>query len=207
MWLSHSRNPSKVMTEVIGIKGVSKDAKLLGEFLTCFAAATSTNHCDGVFLPKGAANFLGPSTYTQVIKEHTFFLMQVAMIPVNLAYNTWFAVIDPNSASDDLPISLNDHLLCQPWFLRIKSVMHNKCLIITTKPNLQVAPEWIDANLESMVWKSIRQALTCPPHFSCSDLTNQCTQPQANHMLTFWKSNSPLCQLWQYQKWPTHDPP
>jgi len=105
-WLSHGHDPSQVMTKVIRIKSVPKDAKLLGKFFTCFAAETSSDHHDGVFLPKGAANLLGPTTYTHVLKEHNFFLTQVATIPVNLEYNTWFAMIEPTSASDDRPISL-----------------------------------------------------------------------------------------------------
>jgi len=161
-WLSHGHDPSKVMTNVIGIKGTPKDAKLLGEFFTRFAAETNNDHRDGVFLPKGAANLLGPTTYERVLKEHNFFLMQVAMIPVNLEYNAWFAVIDPTAASDDAPISLNNHLLRQPWFLRIESAACNKCLIVTTKPNLQTARNWIDANLEPMVRKSIPPGIDPP---------------------------------------------
>ncbi len=109
--LSHGRDPSKVMTKVIRIESVPKDAKLLGKFFTCFAAETNSDHHDGVFLPKGTANLLGPTTYEHVLKEHNFFLTQVATIPVNLEYNTWFAMIEPTSASDDRPISLNNHLL------------------------------------------------------------------------------------------------
>jgi len=160
--LTHGRDPSKVSTEVIGIKGAPKDAKLLGEFFTRLAAENSSDQRDGVFLPKGAANLLGPTTYAQVLKEHNFFLTQVATIPVNLEYNAWFAVVDPTSTSDDSPISLNDHLLRQPWFLQIESVSCNKCLLVTTKPTLPVARDWIDTNLESMVRKSIPPGIDPP---------------------------------------------
>jgi len=160
--LSHGRDPSKITTEVIGIKGAPKDAKLLGEFFTRFAAENSDNHRNGVFLPKGAAALLGPTTYEQVLKEHNFFLTQVATVPVNLEYNAWFAVIDPANVTDDSTISLNDHLTHQPWFLRIESVARNKCLLITTKPNLQTAREWIDTNLELMVRKSIPPGVNPP---------------------------------------------
>jgi len=44
MRLSHGRDPSKVTTDVIGIKGAPKDAKLLGEFFTRFAAETNNDH-------------------------------------------------------------------------------------------------------------------------------------------------------------------
>jgi len=160
--LSHGRDPSKVTTDVIGIKGAPQDAKLLGEFFTRFAAETNNDHRDGMFLPKGAANLLGPTTYERVLKEHNFFLTQVATIPVNLEYNAWFAVIDPTAALDDAPISLHDHLLRQPWFLRIESAACNKCLVVTTKPNLQTARDWIDANLEPMVRKSIPPGIDPP---------------------------------------------
>jgi len=96
MRLSHGRDPSKVMAEVIRIKSVPKDAKLLGKFFTRFAAEMSSDHCDRVFLLKGAVNLLGPTTYAHVLKEHNFFLTQVATIPVNLEYNTWFAILTPS---------------------------------------------------------------------------------------------------------------
>jgi len=145
----------------------------------------SSNHRDRVFLPKGAVNLLGPTTYAHVLKEHNFFLTQVATIPVNLEYNAWFAIMDPTSASEDGPISLNNHLLCQPWFLRIELVVRNKCLIVTTKPNLQTGCKWIDTNLESMVRNPSLQALTHLLPFSLSTLINQCIWPQAKCMLIF----------------------
>jgi len=79
----------------------------------------------------------------------------VATIPVNLEYKAWFAVIDPSNTSETDPISLHDHLIRKPWFLRIESVAHNKCVVVTTKPNLPEARKWIDDNLEQMVRKSI----------------------------------------------------
>jgi len=36
--ISHDRDPSKVTTDVIGVKGSPKDAKLLNEFFTRMAA-------------------------------------------------------------------------------------------------------------------------------------------------------------------------
>jgi len=71
----------------------------------------SNDTCDGAFLPKGAVNLLGPTTYAQVLKDNNLFLTQVATIPVNLKHNVWFAIIDPNVTSDDAPISLHDHLM------------------------------------------------------------------------------------------------
>jgi len=113
-------------------------------------------------LPKGAVHLLGPATYAQVLKNNNLFLNQVATVPVNLEYNAWFAIIDINETSDDTPISLHDHLMRQPWFLCIKSVTKNKCLLVTTKPNLQAARAWIDTNLESMVRKSIPPGIDTP---------------------------------------------
>jgi len=66
--LSHGRDTSKVLTNVIGIKGAPKDAKLLGEFFTHFAAKTNNDHRNGRFVPKGAATLLGPTTYKHVLK-------------------------------------------------------------------------------------------------------------------------------------------
>jgi len=42
IWISHGRDPSQVTTNVIGVKGSPKDAKLLVKF-TRLAADTSTN--------------------------------------------------------------------------------------------------------------------------------------------------------------------
>jgi len=153
--ISQGRDPNKITTDVIGIKCAPPDAKLLGEFFTRSATETSNDHRDGVFLPRGAATLLGSTTYAQVMKDNNFFLTQVATIPVNLEYNAWFAIIDPNETSEDAPISINDHLLRQPWFLRIESVAHHKCLLVINKSNLPEARAWIDANLEPMVRKSI----------------------------------------------------
>jgi len=74
---------------------------------------------------------------------------------VNLEYAAWFAVIDPNNHSETKPISLHEHLLRKPWFLCIKSILHNKCLLVTNHSNLNEARTWIDENLEQLVCRSI----------------------------------------------------
>jgi len=109
MHLSHGHEPSQVSTDVLGIKCALKDAKLLGEFMMCLASITNTNQ-DGVFLPKGVAYLLGLDMYANVLKANELFLTTVATIPVNLEFDAWFAVINPNHASDNKPISLHDHL-------------------------------------------------------------------------------------------------
>jgi len=108
-------------------------------------------------------HLLGPSTFKQVLKSNNFFLTTVATVPVNLEYAAWFAVINANQTSKMEPISLHDHLLCQPWFLRLKSATHNKTLIVTTKPNLLAACTWINENLETMIHKSIPLEIELPP--------------------------------------------
>jgi len=152
--LSHGCNKSQVSTDVLGAKSAPKDAKLLGKFFTHMASVTNNDQRDGVFLPKEAAYLLGPQTYTQVLQENKFFLTTVATIPVNLEYQAWFAIIDPNQTSDNEPISLHDHLLCKPWFLCIELVMKNKCLLITTQNNLPEAHEWINTNLQLLIRQS-----------------------------------------------------
>ncbi len=117
MHLSHGRAPSQVKMDVLGVKCVPCDAKLLGEFFMHMAAATNNDHHDGVFLSKGAVHLLGLSTYEQVLKENNFFLMTVAMVPINLEYGVWFAVIDSTNTSETDLVSLHDHLLHKPWFL------------------------------------------------------------------------------------------
>jgi len=109
--INHSCDPHKITTDVVGIKCKPKDAKLLAEFFTRYAAETSNDTHDGAFLPKGAVNLLGPATYAQVLKNNNLFLNQVATVPVNLEYNAWFAIINPNVTSDDTPLSLHDHLM------------------------------------------------------------------------------------------------
>jgi len=165
--LSHGRAPTQVKTDVLGVKCASRDAKLLGEFFTRMAAATNNDHRDGVFVPKGAVHLLGPQTYEQVLKDNNFFLTTVATIPINLTYGAWFAVIDTTHNSETEPISLHDHLLRKPWFLRIESVDRNKCLLITTKTNLPEARAWVDNNLEVLIRKSIPEGTEQPSQLPC----------------------------------------
>jgi len=148
MWISHSGTPSQVVTtDVISIKGLPEDAKLLGEFFTRMASETSTDQRDGIFLPKSAVHLLGTSTFEQVLKENNFFLTSVVTISMNMEYNAWFAVIDASNTS------VSELVL--PWFLHLKSVTRSKSIIVTTKSNLLAARAWIDVNLESMICKSI----------------------------------------------------
>jgi len=160
--LSHGRAPSQVITDVIGIKCEPRDAKLLTEFFTRLAAETNSSHRDGTFVPKGASSLLGPQTYEQVIKDNNRFLSNVATIPINLEYDAWFAVIDPHATDDTATLSLYDHLIQKPWFLRIESVGRKKCLLITTRHNLPEARTWLDENLEPMVRKSIPADINPP---------------------------------------------
>jgi len=159
--LTHGRAPSQVKTDVIGVKCAHRDAKLLNEFLTRMAT-TITNQRDGVFVPKGAVHMLGPQTYEQVLKDHNFFLTTVATVPVNLEYRAWFAIIDPNNVSETDPTTLYDHLIRKTWFLRIEEVERRKCLIVTTKPNLPEAREWLDTHLEPLIRKSIPDGIDPP---------------------------------------------
>jgi len=161
--ISHGREPSKVSTDVLGIKCSPRDARLLGEFLTRMAETTSTDQRDGVFLPTGAVHLLGPQIYDQILKDNNFFLTTVATIPVNLEYGAWFAVIDPATTSEADPISLHEHLIRKPWFLRIESAGLNKCLIVTTKPNLPEAREWVDTSLVPLIRTSLPPGHDPPP--------------------------------------------
>jgi len=160
--ITHGRAPTQVATDVLGVKSAPKDAKLLVEFFARLASETSNTQRDGIFLPKGAATLLGPTTYEQVMQENNFFLTTIATIPVNLEYGAWFAVINTNPTSENEPISLYDHLIRKPWFLRIESVARNKCLIVTTKTNLPEARDWIDGNLEKLIRASIPQGIDPP---------------------------------------------
>ncbi len=110
-WISHSCAPSQVTTNVIGVKGSPKDTKLLSKVFIRLASDTSTDQQDGVYLPKGTVHLLGMATFKQVLKENNFFLNTVVTIPVNMEFDAWFAVIDPNNMSDMTLISLHDHLL------------------------------------------------------------------------------------------------
>jgi len=160
--ISHGRDPTQVSTEVVGVKGQPRDAKLLSEFFARMASELCNDQRDGVFVPKGAVHLLGAATYEQVIQDNNFFLNSVATIPINMEYRAWFAVIDPTNQQENEPISIYDHLVRQPWFLRIESVTRTKCFIVTTKPNLLVARTWIDDNLETMVRKSIPPEIDPP---------------------------------------------
>jgi len=133
------------------VKCAPCDAKLLGEFFMHKASVTNNDHCNGVFIPKGAVHLLGLQTYEQILKDNNFFLTTVVTVPINLEYGAWFAVIDSTTTSETDPISLHDHLLHKPWFLRIELVDRNKCLLVTMKHNLPEAHAWIDANLEVLI--------------------------------------------------------
>jgi len=109
--ITHSHAPTQVTMDVLGVKGVLKDTKLLIEFFTQLASENSNDHHDGVFLPKEAATLLGLTTYEQVLQENKFFLTTVVTIPVNLEYGAWFAMIDPNPTLENELVSLNNHLL------------------------------------------------------------------------------------------------
>jgi len=160
--LSHGRDLTKITTEVIGVKGTPKDAKLLGEFFARMATELGNDARDGVFVPKGAVHLLGIETYARVLHDNSLFLDSIATIPVNMEYAAWFALIDPNNTNDNEPISIHDHLLRQPWFLRIESVARTKCFIVTTKPNLPVARAWIDEHLQPFIRKSIPEGIDPP---------------------------------------------
>jgi len=154
--ISHGRDPSKVTTDVIGVKGSPKDAKLLTEFFTRQATDGNNDQRNGVFIPKGMVNLIGPSTFEQALKNNNFFLTTVATVPVNLTFDAWFSVIDPNQTAEEDPISLHDHLLRHSWFIRLEPVTRNKTIIVTTKSNLSAARAWVDENLEPMIRKSIQ---------------------------------------------------
>ncbi len=160
--LSHGREPSQVMMDVLGIKCAPRDAKLMTKFLTRMASETNQNQRDGVFVPKGAVHLLGPQTYEHILKDNNFFLTTVATVPINLEYRAWFAIINAEHDSETAPPSLYDHLLRKPWFLRIEEVDRRKCLIVTTKPNLPEAREWIDNNLEPLIRQSIPEGIDPP---------------------------------------------
>jgi len=159
--ISHGREPSRVTTDVLGVKTAPRDAKLLTEFFIRLASVTNDQR-DGIFIPKGTSYLLGQPTYVQMLQENNFFLTNVATIPVNLEYQAWFAIIDPNQTSETDPISIHDHLLRKSWFLRLESVTKNKCVVVTTQSNLQVARDWIDANLVPMIRKSIPTGIDPP---------------------------------------------
>jgi len=87
----------------------------------------------------------------------------VATVPVNLEIDAWFAILDPNSTSDTEAISLHEHLLRQPWFLRLEFIARHKTAIVTTRSNLTAARAWIDENLEKMIRQSIPIDVEQPP--------------------------------------------
>jgi len=153
--LSHGSSSSRTQTEVIGVKGAPKDAKLLVEFFTRLASETDHDPRDGVFIMKGAAQMLGPSVYEQILKDNNFFLNNLATIPINLEYAAWFVPIEATQQSETEPVSLYDHLYRQPWFLRVESTGGKKCSIITNRSNLPEARKWIDENLQPLIRKSL----------------------------------------------------
>ncbi len=160
--LSYGKAPSQTKTEVLGVKGAPKDVKLLSEFFMRLTSENGNDPRDGVFIAKGAAHLLGSSVYEQVLKDNNFFINNLATIPVNLEYPAWFAVIELTQQSETEPISLHEHLLRQPWFLRLESAGRNKCLITTNRSNLPEARKWIDENLQRLIRHSIPPGIDPP---------------------------------------------
>jgi len=72
-WITHGQEPTQVSMDVLSVKSMPQDAKLLGEFFTCLAVETSNDHCNGIFLPKGTVHQLGLPTYEHMLKENNFF--------------------------------------------------------------------------------------------------------------------------------------
>jgi len=163
--LSHGNASSSIKTEVIGVKGAPQDAKLLGEFLMRLASETDHDQRDGVFIAKGAAQMLGSPVYEQILKDNNFFINNLATIPINLEYDAWFAPIEATQQSEAEPVSLYEHLLRHPWFLRVESVGRKKCIIITNRSTLPEARKWIDENLQRLILKSLPPG-TDPPESS-----------------------------------------
>jgi len=116
---------------------------------------------------------LRPSIYEQILTDNNFFLNNLATIPVNLEHAAWFAVIDPTQQSETKPVSLHEHLLHQPWFLRLELAGCNKCIIITSCSNLQEARKWIDEHLQRLICISIPQGIDPPD----SSLPRQLDKP------------------------------
>jgi len=137
--LSHGSASSCTKTEVIGVKGAPKDAKLLGKFFMRLASETDHDPRDGVFITKGAAQMLGHSVYKQILKDNNFFLNNLVTIPINLEHAAWFAPIESTQQSETEPVPLYEYLLRQPWFLRLESAGRNKCIIVTNRSNLPEA--------------------------------------------------------------------
>jgi len=160
--LSHGPASARTMTEVIGVKGAPKDANLLGEFFMRLASENGNDPRDGVFISKGAPHMLGPSVYEQILKDNNFFINNLATIPVNMEHAAWFAPIEATQQSENEPVSLYEHLLRQPWFLRVESAGRNKCIIIVNQSNLPEARKWIDENLQQIIRKSIPQGIEPP---------------------------------------------
>jgi len=116
-------------------------------------------------------------------------------IPMDMAYEAWFVVIDPSNNSEMALISLHNHLLCQPWFLHLKSVTHNKASLLPQNPICQQHVHGLTTIWRQWSANLYHQMSHCLlPLHSLNDSTNQCTRQQAIHMLIFWNSNSLL--LW-----------
>jgi len=60
MQITYGQELTQVMTNVLGVKSMPQDAKLLGKFFTRLVLDTSNNHHESIFLPKGAVHQLGP---------------------------------------------------------------------------------------------------------------------------------------------------
>ncbi len=145
----HGKDKSKVLTKVIGIKCALPQAKLLREFFSQLGSPASCETLIGLFVPTGAANLLGASTYETLIRENNAFLDSVKTIPMgDFQHETLDITFSTDTSTDIEQTTLQELIEEQPWCLSVdKATTKNKVIITTTMPMIQKARDWLDTTL------------------------------------------------------------
>ncbi len=102
------------------------------------------------YVPVGMAYTMGPEPYKQLILANNAYLSSIASIPVvGISDDTLYRTIPVQHPT--LPnhhMTIKDVLLQNEWCVNIEPMeTEGKIFVLTTKPNLDVARQWLDENL------------------------------------------------------------
>jgi len=150
--ITHGINKEKIETDVIGIKCAAPQVRLLKEFFSQLASPDVYAKQIGTFIPTGAIHLLGRDNYISLLKEHNAFVNNVQTIPMgDFQHETLDIPFSLDANTDIDQTSLREVIEKQQWCLNLETTkINNKVMISTTKDQLELARNWLDATLPEM---------------------------------------------------------
>jgi len=148
--LVHGRDKkTKVETDVLGIKSAAPQARLLKEFFAQLGSPVNYEKQLGVFVPMGAVHLLGMANYVNMICNNNQFIHSMVTIPVgNFQHDTLDIPFSIDTSTDIDKTTLLELIAEQTWCPSVeKTMIVNKVLLTTTKPQLEQARTWVDNTL------------------------------------------------------------